>query len=155
MPRHDPDSTLILICLGFHNPTVYDKRYLLHFLPLALLVGRFAPQPDAHKSHPPGDCNPYTCDPDPTSTDLPAAWPFVVSEMPDRHFPLYVHVSEERSFVIDAERKDAMLVWKLECTAEDSAVRCLRNGYEIETLIRRKHGKFKLQRVRGVNFERT
>ena len=127
----------------------------MHFLPLALLVGRLAPQPDTHKSHPTGNCNPYTCNPDPTSTDLPATWPFVVSEMSDRYFPLYVHVGEEWSLVIDAERKDAMLVWKLEGTAKNSAIRCLRNGYEIETVIRREHGKFKLQSVRGVDFERT
>lgn len=60
-----------------------------------------------------------------------------MSEMSDRDFPLYVHVGEEGSLVVDAERKYAMLVWKLEGTAEDSAVWCLRNGYKIKTMIRR------------------
>ena len=101
---------------------------LLHFLSFALLVGRLAPQPDTHKSHPPRDCNPNTGNPDPTCTDLPAAWPFVVSEMSHRYFPLYIHVGEKRSLIVDAERKDAMLVWKLEGTAEDGAIGCLRNG---------------------------
>ena len=110
---------------------------LLHFLSLALLVSRLAPQPDTHKSHPPGNCNPYTSNPDPTSTDLPAAWPFVVSEMSDRYFPLYIHVGKEWSLIIDAERKYAMLIWKLERSAEDCAVGCLRNGYKIETMIGR------------------
>ena len=133
--------------MTFYNPTVYPKTYLLHFLPLALLVGRLTPQPNTHKSHPPGDCNPYTGNPDPSSTDLPAAWPFVVSEMPDCYFSFYVHVGEERSLVIDAEGKDTMLVRQSEGAAEDSAIKCLRSGYKIETVIGRKHGKFKLQSI--------
>ena len=119
----------------------------MHFLSLALLVGRLAPQPDTHESHPTGNCNPYTSNPDPTSTNLPAAWPFIVSEMSDSHFPLYIHIGEEWPLVIDAKRKDAMLIWKLEGTAEDGAVRCLRNGYKIKTMIGREHGKLKLQSV--------
>ncbi len=55
--------------------------------------------------------------------------------MSDGNFPLDVHVGEEGSFIIDAERKDAMLVWKLEGTAEDSAVGCLRDWYKIEAMI--------------------
>ena len=119
----------------------------MHLLSLALLVGRLAPQPNAYKSHPPGDRDPHTSNPDPTGTDLPAPWPFVVSEMPDRYFSLYIHVGEEWSLIVDAERKDAMLVRKLEGTAEDSTVGGIRNGYEVETMIGRKHGKFKLQSV--------
>lgn len=57
--------------------------------------------------------------------------------------------------MIDAERKDAMLIWKLKGTAEDSTVRRLRNGYKVETMIRREHGEFKLQSIRGVNLERS
>ena len=76
---------------------------LLHFLPLALLVSRLTPQPNTHKGHPPGNCNPYTSNPDPASTDLPAAWPFVVSKMSDRYFPLDIHVGKERPLVVDAK----------------------------------------------------
>ena len=103
--------------------------FLLHFLPLALLVGRLTPQPNTHECHPAGNCNPYTSNPDPTSTNLPAAWPLIVGKMSDRHFPLHIHVGEEGPLVIDAERKDAMLIRKLEGTAEDGAVSCLRNRY--------------------------
>ena len=126
---------------------MYPKTYLLHFLPLALLVGRLTPQPHTHKSHPPGNRDPYTGNPDPSSTDLPAAWPFIMSEMPDRYFPFYVHIGEERSLVVDAEGEDTMLVRQSEGTAEDSAIKCLRSGYKIETMIGRKHGKFKLQSI--------
>ena len=118
-----------------NNATFFRRTSLLHFLPLALLVSRLAPQPNTHKSYPSGNCNPHARNPDPTCTNLPTAWPFVVSEMSDRHFPFDIHVGQERSLVIDAERKDAMLIWKLERTAEDSAVGCLRNGYKIETMI--------------------
>ena len=70
-----------------------------------------------------------------------------MSEMSNRYFPLYIHIGKEWSLVIDAEGEDAMLVWKLECTAEDSTVGCLRNGYKIETMIGREHGEFQLQSV--------
>ena len=108
--------------MTFYNPTVYDETALLHFLSLALLVGRLTPQPHTQKCHPPGNRNPYPGNPDPTSTDLPAAWPFVVSEMPDCYFPFYVHVGEERSLVVDAEGENAMLVRQSEGTAENSAI---------------------------------
>lgn len=75
--------------------------------------------------------------------------------MSDRYFPLYVHAGEERSLIVDAERKDTMLIWKLEGAAEDSAVRCLRYRHKFKTMIGREHGKFKLQSVRGINLERT
>ena len=138
----------------FRNPTAYNKTCLLHFLSLALLVSWLAPQPDTYKSHPPGNRNPHTSNPDPTCTDLPAARPFVVSKMSDRYFPLYVHVGKEWSLIVDAERKDTMLIWKLEGAAEYSAVGCLRYRHKFETMIGREHGKFKLQSVRGVNLER-
>ena len=76
---------------------------LLHFLSLALLVSRLAPQPNTHKRHPPDYRDPDPSNPDPASTDLPAAWPFVVGKMSDRYFPLDIHVGEERSLVVDAE----------------------------------------------------
>ena len=133
--------------MTFYNPTVYDRTYLLHFLSLALLVGRLTPQPHTHECHPPSNRDPHTGNPDPTSTDLPATWPFVVSEMPDCYFSFYVHVGEERSLVVDAEGKDAMLVRQSEGTAENSAIKCLRCGYKIETMIGRKHSEFKLQSI--------
>lgn len=67
--------------------------------------------------------------------------------MSDRYFPLYIHVGEEGSLIVHAKRKDAMLVGKLEGTAEYSAVECLRNGYKIKPIIGREHGKFKLQSI--------
>ena len=90
--------------MAFRNVTLlYNNIPLLHLLPLALLVSRLTPQPNTHKRHPPGNCNPYTCDPDPAGADLPAAWPFVVSKVSDRHFSLYIHVGEKWSLVVDAE----------------------------------------------------
>lgn len=83
--------------------TLLIQTPLLHFLSLALLISRLAPQPNAYKRHPPRNRNPYTSDPDPASTDLPAAWPFVVSKMSDRDFPLDIYVGEERSLVVDTK----------------------------------------------------
>ena len=78
-----------------------------------------------------------------------------MSEMPYRYFSFYIHVGQERSLVVHAERKDAMLVWKLEGTAEDGAVGCLGGGYQIETMIGREHSKLELQSVGRVNLERA
>ena len=133
---------------------ISTEPILLHFLTLAFLVSRLTPQPYTHKSHPPGNRDPYTSNPYPTSTDLPAPWPFVMSKMSNRYFPLYVHIGKEWSLVIDSERKDAMLVWKLERSTEYGTVWGLRNGCKIETMIGREHGKFQLQSVRGVNLKR-
>ena len=66
--------------------------------------------------------NPYTSDPYPSSANHPAARPFVVSKLPYRHFPLHIDISLERSLVIDAEGKNAMLIRKFECGAEDGTV---------------------------------
>lgn len=115
-----------------HNTnTLLNHTSLLHFLPLALLISRLTPQPDTHKRHPPGNRNPYTSNPHPPSTNLPAARPFIVSEMPNRHFSLYINIGQKRSLVIDAERKDAMLVWKLKCRAKNGAVGRLRYRYKV------------------------
>lgn len=45
-----------------------------------------------------------------------------MSKMPYCHFSLDIDVSLERPLVIDAEGKDAMLIRKFECGAEDGAV---------------------------------
>ena len=41
-------------------------------------------------------------------------------KMPDSHSRLFLHICEERPFIIDLESKDAMLVRKGESGAEDS-----------------------------------
>ena len=75
--------------------------------------------------------------------------------MSHRHFSFYIHVGKEWSLIVHPERKDAMLIRKLEGTAEDGAISCLRDGLQIKTMIRREHGKFKLQSVRGIHLEWT
>ena len=75
--------------------------------------------------------------------------------MSNRYLSLYINIGKKRSLVIDAERKDAMLVWKLKCRAENGAVGRLRYRYKVKTVVGRKHRELKLQSVRRVDLERT
>lgn len=38
------------------------------------------------------------------------------------HFVLFLNIRKERPFVVDAERKNAMLIWRSECCAVCRAV---------------------------------
>lgn len=103
---------------------------LLRFLPLRPLISRFTPQPQRDKSKPPCDRDPNTRYPDASPTYPPASRPLVMSKMSDCNRRLLVHVGQEGSLVVDAERKDPVLVWQSEGGAEDGAVRGLRDGVE-------------------------
>lgn len=70
-----------------------------------------------------------------------------MGEMPNCHFPLDVNVSQERAFVVDAEGKDAVLIWKFECSAENSTVHGVRDGLEVQAMKRGEHGELKLDSV--------
>ncbi len=68
-------------------------------------------------------------------------------EMSYRDSMLLVHVGEERSFVIDAESEDSVLVWKRKGGAENGAVGSLGDRGESEPVERREHREFELQSV--------
>lgn len=70
-----------------------------------------------------------------------------MGEMPNRHFPLDVNVSQERTFIVDAEGKDAVLIWELEFSTENSAVYGVRDGLEVQAMKWGEHGEFKLDSV--------
>lgn len=70
-----------------------------------------------------------------------------MGEMPNCHFPLDVNVSQERAFVVDAEGKNAVLIWEFECSAENSTVHSMRGGLEVQAMKRGEHGEFKLESV--------
>lgn len=53
-----------------------------------------------------------------------------MSKMADCHRPLFIQVRQERAFVIDFERKYAVLVRYGKGGAKDGAVHCL--GYRLE-----------------------
>lgn len=127
---------LSLKLLFVHTFTVgpIPTALLFQLLPLASLIRRLTPQPKAHKSYPSNHGNPHTGDPYPSSTDHPAARPFVMGKMPYCHLPLDIDISQERSLVIDAEGKNAMLIRKFECGAEDGAIRGMGGRLEIEAV---------------------
>ncbi len=65
------------------------------------------------------------------------------------YFFLDIHVCEERTFVVDAKGKDAMLVGKSEASSKNSAVGSFGDGFEIEAVKRGQHGELKLESVGG------
>jgi hypothetical protein len=79
-------------------------------------------QPNPHKHQPPDHRPPNTCNPHPPAADRPTAGPLVVREVPDGHGPLLVDVSEEWTFVVDAEGEDAVLIRQDEGDGEDGGV---------------------------------
>jgi len=92
---------------------------LLRLLPLrSLLISRLTVQPNPHKCDPACHCHPDPRYPCPARTYLPAPRVLVVRKMSHRHLTLNIDAGEEWPLVVDAERKDAMLVWRSEGGAE-------------------------------------
>jgi len=137
-PREIEQARLWKLCKVNLRERNLDDRYntpcvplnLLRFLPLRPLIRRFTPQPQRNKSKPPHDRDPDTRYPDPSPTDPPASRPLVMCKMSDCNRRLLVHVGQERSLVVDAEREDSVLIWQGERGAEDGAVRSLRDRVE-------------------------
>jgi len=137
-PREIEQARLWKLCKVNLRERNLDDRYntpcvplnLLCFLAFRPLIRRFTPQPQRDKSKPSRDRDPYTRYPDASPTDPPASRPLVMSEMSDCNRRLLVHVGQEWSLVVDAEREDSVLVWQSERGAEDGAVRGLRNRVE-------------------------
>lgn len=101
---------------------------LLCLFAFSFLVRRFAVQKYPHKCHPSSDCYPDACNPNPTSTDLPASRILVVRKMANSNFTLDFHIRKERPFVVDFEREDPVLIGSCEGSAKDGAVGGMRDG---------------------------
>jgi hypothetical protein len=65
------------------------------------------------------------------------------------YFFLDIHICEERTFVVDAKGKDAVLIGKFKASIEYSAVGCFGDWFEIEAVKRGEHGELKLKSVGG------
>ena len=57
-----------------------------------------------------------------------------MGKMAHCHFFLDINVCEKRTFVVDPEGKDAVLIRKFEACAEDGAIRRSGSGFEIEAV---------------------
>lgn len=79
-------------CSILYIPKSMIHHSSLHFLAFPLLIGRLTVKPNSYKCDPATDSHPDARYPYPTCADLPAAGPFIVSKVPDSHFPLDVDV---------------------------------------------------------------
>lgn len=76
-------------------------------------------------------------------------------KMSHRHLTLNIDAGEEWPLVVDAERKNAMLVWRAEGGAEESAVGGGGDRGEGEAVEWGKHGELELEGVGGQDRERA
>lgn len=89
---------------------------------LAILLGRFRVQPENDKGQEANNHTPQSSNPWPCAADGPRSRPFVVGKVPHCHLDFFFNVGQPRSFVVDFECKDAMLVGSCKCGREGRAV---------------------------------
>lgn len=70
-----------------------------------------------------------------------------MSKVPDRNLSLLIHICEERTAVVDAEVKDAVLVGSTERYAKNGRIRGLGDRREIEAVEGREHAEFELEGI--------
>lgn len=70
-----------------------------------------------------------------------------MGKVPDRHRSFLKDIAEERSFVVDEEIEDAMLIRKLEKCGEDGAVGGSGERFQLEAVEGRKHAELELDLV--------
>ena len=75
-------------------------------------------------------------------------------KVPQRDGVFLVHVRHERALVVDAERKDAVLIRRLERGLVHARLSGRRDTLERKPVVRVQHREFKLQRILGRHRER-
>lgn len=76
-------------------------------------------------------------------------------KMADCHLVLDDNIGQKRTFVVDAEGEDAVLIRNLKACLENGAIHCLGRWFKIEAVIGRQHSEFKLKSIAGRKGQRS
>lgn len=76
-----------------------------------------------------------------------------MSEMTNGHLKFFFDVCEERALVVHSEGEDSMLIGGGESCAVNCTVICSTDGFQVQAMEGRQHGKLELDGIASWNLE--